>query len=108
MKSYTKANEALHKLMQALTELLENTGWANLTDDQLRDEGERGNEMADVILRSRAAIRSSLSEVPVRCSHEWPLKDGQTDLNGYCNQCGLSFQWFIHGHDKDESNADGR
>jgi hypothetical protein len=31
------------------------------------------------------------------CGHAWPEADGQTDINGSCEKCGLSFQRYIHG-----------
>lgn len=106
MKNFSKSNEALRKMTQALAELLQNTGWANFTDDQLRNELDKGNEMAELILRSRAVLKQDLDEAEAhcaQCAHEWPIKDGQTDINGYCNQCGLSFQWFINGYDCEEN-----
>lgn len=32
-----------------------------------------------------------------KCNHQWPDEaDGQTDMNGRCTKCGLSFQRYIH------------
>ena len=30
------------------------------------------------------------------CDHDWPEADGQTDVNGFCTKCGMSFQRYIH------------
>jgi len=30
------------------------------------------------------------------CDHDWPEKDGQTDIDGACTKCGRSFQRYIH------------
>lgn len=33
---------------------------------------------------------------PAVCAHDWPEKDGQTDLDGRCTKCSMSFQYHIH------------
>lgn len=31
------------------------------------------------------------------CQHDWPEDEsGQTDMYGFCEKCGLSFQRYIH------------
>jgi hypothetical protein len=46
-------------LRYSVTELLQNAGWSNMTDDELREEERLGNGMAPVILRGRAALEMS-------------------------------------------------
>jgi hypothetical protein len=34
---------------------------------------------------------------PKGCDHDWSDdEDGQTDMNGCCTKCGMSFQRYIH------------
>jgi hypothetical protein len=44
------------QIASAMADLLAHTGWANMTDDELREEERLGNGMAPIILRARAAI----------------------------------------------------
>ena len=61
-----KAQDDTTELRAALQELLDHSGWANMTDGDLEEEAREGNGKAPIILRCRAAIKAK----PARASAE--------------------------------------
>jgi hypothetical protein len=58
---------------------------------------------------ARAALTSpavsQMGRAADMCEHVWPEADGQTDINGRCEMCGLTFQRYIHGDNFNELSA---
>ncbi|MEW6022815.1 MAG: hypothetical protein AB1807_11815 [Pseudomonadota bacterium] len=51
-------------------------------------------QLRDAIAASRRVAEHTVNDV---CEHIWPEADGQTDIDGFCSKCSLSFQRYIHG-----------
>ena len=58
-----EARSIVIELYEALAELVADAGWAHMTDDQLKDEAELGNEMVLASIKARAALQRAEGEV---------------------------------------------
>ncbi len=54
-----------------------------------------GDPELPVGVEAALAKRQAL-KTPAKCNHDWPEKDGQTDMDGSCTKCGMSFQYYIY------------
>jgi hypothetical protein len=46
------------------------------------------------MVKALGAAFATFESIP--CQHLWPEKDGQTDINGSCELCNMSFMYHIH------------